>query len=127
MKYEIRSMIIGGKEYWYVRDIDGNIISKITLLPDNSGDSFFIDRCECEKLLEKLNTAETGIEVPEFIRNIDWCLLNMQKGALLNLIAWNKLPIINNDLEGIVSLISGIQNYAVDIAKIATENEVFGA
>lgn len=64
---------------------------------------------------------------PKFIRKIDFELLRTQKLCLINLINDNT-TIDNPDkdlLEGVVSLIDNIQDYAVDKMKY-TKKEVFG-
>ena len=54
------------------------------------------------------------MEAPKFIQNIDWELLKKQKQSLITIIEWNKLPLLKDDLDGILSLIDATQDYAVD-------------
>lgn len=54
------------------------------------------------------------MKTPYFIEKIDWTELRNQKKSLLAIIEWNKIPLLNNDLEGIVALIDALQDYAVD-------------
>lgn len=54
---------------------------------------------------------------PEFIQKIDWNKLKEQKAALLTSITYfetHYLKSIADNLEGILSLIDAIQDYAVD-------------
>ncbi len=71
-----------------------------------------------------------GMLSPEsFIQNIDWKLLSGQKTQLLELIGAPapKLPMEAVEaLDGIVHLIDGIQDLAVQ-SRLATEAEVFAA
>jgi len=53
-------------------------------------------------------------DAPEFINNMDWSMLKEQKKTLLELISWNKIPLMNDNLNGIVHLIDAIQDYACD-------------
>lgn len=64
------------------------------------------------------------MEAPEFIKKIDWELLKKQKQSLIAIIEWNKLPLLKDDLEGILSLIDATQDYAVDELGL-DENVVF--
>lgn len=65
-----------------------------------------------------------NVQVPEFIQNMDWKLLRTQKEAILTIINWNKLPLLNESLEGIISLLDAVQDYAVDVAGYS-ETDVF--
>lgn len=64
----------------------------------------------------------------EFIKKIDWSLLKEQKKCLIASIEYfhlHKVPEIPDGLEGILNLIDALQDFAVDEAQIADENEVF--
>jgi hypothetical protein len=60
------------------------------------------------------------MNVPEFIKRIDWSELRNQKGVLLIIIdeLEKKKDIRFEELDGILNLIDAIQDYAVDDAKI---------
>jgi len=60
--------------------------------------------------------------------NIDWALLRKQKQTLLGVIAYleaQKVTLLIEDLQGIVHLIDGLQDEAVDSGE-APEAKVFG-
>ena len=71
--------------------------------------------------------------VPEFIKNIDWSELRNQKGLLLSTIEdmrenENKASYYADSidaLEGILSLIDAVQDYAVDTAEIVKAVDVY--
>lgn len=68
-----------------------------------------------------------GQDAPHFIKGIDWELLKTQKASLLATITYlenNKVPQLPEDLEGILSLIDALQDYAVDELDVP-ENTVF--
>lgn len=65
------------------------------------------------------------VQVPKFIQNINWEMLREQKERLLELI--NFLGDDNSNsgaLQGIISLIDNVQDYAVDVAGYS-ETDVF--
>lgn len=66
----------------------------------------------------------TNVQVPEFIQKMDWVNLREQKEILLSIISWNKVPLLNDNLQGIVHILDAIQDYAVDVAGYS-ETDVF--
>jgi hypothetical protein len=66
----------------------------------------------------------SNVHVPEFIQNMDWKLLREQKETILTIVKWNKIPLLNENLEGIISLLDSVQDYAVDVAGYS-ETDVF--
>lgn len=70
----------------------------------------------CGQTTNVQETSNTNVQVPEFIQNMDWSILREQKETLLNIINWNKLPLLNDNLQGIVHILDAIQDYAVDVA-----------
>lgn len=55
----------------------------------------------------------------ELLENIDWVELREQKEVLLNVIKYfEKTPVITDKLDGIVSLIDNLQDFAVDVLEI---------
>ena len=69
------------------------------------------------------------METPEFIKKIDWSELRNQKKILIDTICKiheNEGDTIQADaLEGILSLIDTIQDYAVDTAQIVRDIDVY--
>lgn len=51
---------------------------------------------------------------PKFIANIDWEQLREQKQTLIGLVESNMIPLLNDNLNGLISLIDNVQDYAVD-------------
>lgn len=70
----------------------------------------------CGQTTNVQETSNTNVQVPEFIQKMDWSILREQKETLLNIINWNKLPLLNDNLQGIVHILDAIQDYAVDVA-----------
>lgn len=64
------------------------------------------------------------MKTPKFIENISWSDLREQKAVLNQIISWKQLGLLNDSLEGIISLIDAVQDYAVDEMGI-DENIVF--
>lgn len=61
---------------------------------------------------------------PQFIEKIDWASLKEQKEMLVVLSNHNLGEIVSDHLDGIISLIDSIQDYAVDEMGL-NENKVF--
>jgi hypothetical protein len=63
---------------------------------------------------------------PDFVQKIDWKMLRKQKKDLLKVINNDSVsPKEKESLEGIMSLIDHIQDYAVDTCELS-ERKVFG-
>jgi hypothetical protein len=111
-----------------------NVLLNVPEEEENNPASIYItvwQPLETISVKEMIDLIDSSIEnepkVPEFIKKIDWKLLREQKNSLLHIIDtdWNKLEILPDSLQGIVNLIDSIQDYAVDTALIADEEEVF--
>ena len=68
---------------------------------------------------EMIHLIEDGItepEVPEILQKIDWTDLRAQKTTLLAVIGYaeKSLPLLVDDLNGILNLIDSLQDFAVD-------------
>ena len=68
---------------------------------------------------------DTNVQVPEFIKGIDFKLLREQKAVLLSIMEWNKIPQVNDSIDGIVHLLDALQDYCTDELGF-DELEVFG-
>lgn len=90
-----------------------------------------------EEAVETLNDCQDGmlvsldddesktIEIPLFIKNINWKLLREQKEVLVNIVYSDLLiTTMSNQLEGIVHLIDALQDYAVDYMRLS-DKDVF--
>ena len=60
------------------------------------------------------------METPDFIKQIDWKMLCLQKLTLLWVIEYFNSP-LTDDLTGILHLIDALQDYAVDKCGIPEE------
>lgn len=67
-------------------------------------------------------------QIPEFIKNIDWSELRIQKTSLIVVAEYyrrNNVPFIPEHLDGIVHLIDALQDYAVDDVEIVEAVHVY--
>jgi hypothetical protein len=74
------------------------------------------------KMIETIENAIVKEELPEFMKNVDWKLLQQQKAILLTVINKDEInPREKEGLEGILNLIDSLQDSAVDDFELAED------
>ena len=81
-----------------------------------------IENTTVDEMLDLIEGSVVQPEVPEFMKAIDWNMLRHQKTSLIAVKGYYekmKVPFIPEHLEGIISLLDAMHDYAIDDVEIS--------